>query len=171
MMSTGAEGRAHISAAVAAALQEPQGADATMPRLEAQYRGSTAVKGKGDVDTYWLLHLPRPVGVADQGQPTPVALQMSVHNVAGTDSVPLVALVAIASVPGPGNEIVSPLRALCGGSGGGGGVQACDQAPVRIDFSLHCSSLCSCRILQTHQRFWDHPWLGLEASCLPQWAL
>ena len=56
MMSTGAEGRAHVSAAVAAALREPQGVGAVMPRLEARYRGKTAVKGKGDVDTYWLVH-------------------------------------------------------------------------------------------------------------------
>ena len=141
MMSTGAEGRAHISAAVAAALQEPQDTDATMPRLEAQYRGTTAVKGKGDVDTYWLLHLPRPVvGVGDHGQSTPDALQMSIRNVAGIGSAPLVALDAIASVPGPGNAMVSPLRAL--GGGGGVGVDACRlrQSFNPSCFSFHCSS-------------------------------
>lgn len=60
MMSTGLEGRVHLSPSVAAVLREPRSRDAeenaTMPRLEIAFRGKTPVKGKGELETYWLVH-------------------------------------------------------------------------------------------------------------------
>lgn len=48
----------HVSAAVAAVLQAPRdpAVEPTMPHLEVLHRGKIPVKGKGDVDTYWLIH-------------------------------------------------------------------------------------------------------------------
>ena len=65
MMSTGQEGRVHVSAAIAAVLQAPRdpAIEPTMPHLEVMHRGKIPVKGKGDVDTYWLVH--PTLGVAD----------------------------------------------------------------------------------------------------------
>ena len=69
MMSTGMPGRVHLSPAVADALNHEPDSNITnfppIPRLAVEPRGKVFVKGKGEVDTFWLLHPTLGVGTRD----------------------------------------------------------------------------------------------------------
>ena len=69
MMSTGMPGRVHLSSAVADALSHEPDSNITnfppIPRLAVEPRGKVFVKGKGEVDTFWLLHPTLGVGTRD----------------------------------------------------------------------------------------------------------
>lgn len=56
MMSTGLEGHVHLSEAVANKIKAAQHAlDDSYPLFTVAHRGKTPVKGKGEIDTYWLV--------------------------------------------------------------------------------------------------------------------